>query len=674
MKPPTYEEATQVDSTQSQNDDDFGDFAEFQQFDNKVQDDSDKPSMKPHHQLNLNTDSAALDDFSDFAVADTINNNKSNHDSWAQFQSSLSQVPSKNGPTQASLNSAGGLQQQQELASEENNGDKYAAFKDDDQMNLFTSAFASTIQQQSSSNADDDFGDFKSTESTLQSAPTSLPSHVALSSASSFDKNSVNSLDLKNNNSSQQHQETNDVTDDGENQQTATCNSGSLGSAPENANKDFGDFTTQGGNDDSFGDFAQQDKRLDGFDCFVEQDKIDDSFGNFSKQNKNDTDFGDFAYQGQNSDGFAELAQKGETGDGFGEFPKEDKNGAGVGQQEAAESFGDFAQPITHSDHDETFSPPPLDNFDEDDEDEFGDFPSPQLTAAAQPSRSALAHFDAFADLDEEQERKTKERKLEEKVLERRNKIGGKTSAHFDLSALSDCLDDKERENDKKVDKGRPVDEICTDMHNAPISEKENVVVDDIPQVKEDVSHMKDVETEEQPHKSKPNETVNPKDEDKLQNLFELWQRVLQGCWEILTLANDVLTSIQSPQVCKEVVYSLQGQRFIQDLSAVHGVAERVSESFKETYDAGDSRLKVCATLCKQIDLAWNNVLAFCPNTPILEEVASKDGSPNKYCQICFRPISNFGNLIEFASASYHNTCANLWVNNVDSILPSLNY
>ena len=69
---------------------------------------------------------------------------------------------------------------------------------------------------------------------------------------------------------------------------------------------------------------------------------------------------------------------------------------------------------------------------------------------------------------------------------------------------------------------------------------------------------------QQQPKLYNVEEAFRTEEEDDHQQVFELWQRCLQSCWEILTLANDVLSSIMSPVVCREVVYSCRGQRFIQ--------------------------------------------------------------------------------------------------------------
>ena len=41
------------------------------------------------------------------------------------------------------------------------------------------------------------------------------------------------------------------------------------------------------------------------------------------------------------------------------------------------------------------------------------------------------------------------------------------------------------------------------------------------------------------------------------------WEKCLTACCEVIVNTNQILSSIDSPTVCNEVVYSLKGQRFI---------------------------------------------------------------------------------------------------------------
>ncbi|XP_078481090.1 synergin gamma-like [Ciona intestinalis] len=153
---------------------------------------------------------------------------------------------------------------------------------------------------------------------------------------------------------------------------------------------------------------------------------------------------------------------------------------------------------------------------------------------------------------------------------------------------------------------------------------------------------------------------------DHVREYTEKWELCLSACLEVILQTNETLSSIASPSVCNEVLYSCKGQRFISDLSAVYQVARRICSSARKI-KLEISQLK---QLHKQIELSWNNLLSFCPNASANElEVVTKNES-TCICGVCLLAMK--GSQINYGGSSYHATCANLWLNRVASVLPAL--
>ena len=51
----------------------------------------------------------------------------------------------------------------------------------------------------------------------------------------------------------------------------------------------------------------------------------------------------------------------------------------------------------------------------------------------------------------------------------------------------------------------------------------------------------------------------------------EKWGRCLKACAELVASTNNLFGSIASPEVCKETVYSVKGQRYIAGVYFVCG-------------------------------------------------------------------------------------------------------
>ncbi|KAG1682439.1 Synergin gamma [Nymphon striatum] len=166
------------------------------------------------------------------------------------------------------------------------------------------------------------------------------------------------------------------------------------------------------------------------------------------------------------------------------------------------------------------------------------------------------------------------------------------------------------------------------------------------------------------------------------------WYKCLQSCKEILITANSIFNRISSKAVCSEVLSTEEGSSYFKNIIEVYRVVERVAVSINS--------FKKCNTkigeLLKEINLIWNNLSAFIAGTAIMPEKSSFDFSLGVFsrpdqectqlaCGVCLLHVDAKSKACELEEDSYkltyggrhyHSACANLWVNCVDSILPSL--
>ncbi|XP_064650461.1 synergin gamma-like [Lineus longissimus] len=165
------------------------------------------------------------------------------------------------------------------------------------------------------------------------------------------------------------------------------------------------------------------------------------------------------------------------------------------------------------------------------------------------------------------------------------------------------------------------------------------------------------------------------------------WERCLDSCLEMISNANDVFNSL-SRSVCNEVIKSEQGAEYVASVIEIYRVVCRITLSIKVSAVTNSKLLK----LLKDIDLSWNNLTAFIStNAAMPDSSASFDyrscvlksdesDAQQKACGICLLNVDGQSrssskeevNKFMYGGRQYHATCANYWVNCVDSMLPSL--
>ncbi|XP_033112497.1 synergin gamma-like isoform X2 [Anneissia japonica] len=166
-----------------------------------------------------------------------------------------------------------------------------------------------------------------------------------------------------------------------------------------------------------------------------------------------------------------------------------------------------------------------------------------------------------------------------------------------------------------------------------------------------------------------------------------LWKRCLTSCLKVIQHANDTLNNISSSSVCNEVMKSSDGSEYLKGVIEIYRVACRVSTSIQAA-GVGTDEL---SQMQKDIELVWNNLSAFLASASILPDDKSfifkmavlhpEPSNINMACGVCLLNVdarskafdrAEDNNKLTYSGRQYHATCANLWVNLVDSILPAL--
>uniref|UniRef100_UPI00398F7A47 synergin gamma-like isoform X2 n=2 Tax=Pristiophorus japonicus TaxID=55135 RepID=UPI00398F7A47 len=163
-------------------------------------------------------------------------------------------------------------------------------------------------------------------------------------------------------------------------------------------------------------------------------------------------------------------------------------------------------------------------------------------------------------------------------------------------------------------------------------------------------------------------------------------QRCLNTIYKVIRNANDTLCGISQPSVCSEVLLSPRGIAYISGVTEVYRVAKRV--------EGGMKSLSICnATLqhsLRDIEIIWNNLQAFLSFSPsVLRMLPSEltldcsaatgsENAQNETCGVCLlrtlneNDLNDTQNSVLYNGCRYHASCANFWLNCVDSNLPGL--
>ncbi|XP_048411632.1 synergin gamma-like isoform X2 [Stegostoma tigrinum] len=169
-------------------------------------------------------------------------------------------------------------------------------------------------------------------------------------------------------------------------------------------------------------------------------------------------------------------------------------------------------------------------------------------------------------------------------------------------------------------------------------------------------------------------------------------QRCLDSIYKVIRTANDTLCAISKPSVCSEVLLSPQGIAYISGVAEVYRVAKRVQGGMMSLSISTETLQKSL----RDIEIIWNNVQAFISFNPsvlrmmfdILQPtesaldssaITASENAQSETCGVCLLRTPNEPNDFNDTEQSilhngcyYHASCANFWLNCVDSNLPGL--
>ncbi|CAK9809805.1 Synergin gamma [Anthophora plagiata] len=166
----------------------------------------------------------------------------------------------------------------------------------------------------------------------------------------------------------------------------------------------------------------------------------------------------------------------------------------------------------------------------------------------------------------------------------------------------------------------------------------------------------------------------NTEDEQVVETTHQLeyweWKQYMESCVLLLQVAANIFTNISSELVLHEVLNSAQGYNFLCNLAEVAAVCRRVNFSYKEM----DINIIGFDELLMDIDRIWAEMEPFYANIPIVTELPAWPLHQGETicCSLCLTVITS-GRVV-YNENNYHVTCANLWLNCVNSHLPVMRH
>ncbi|XP_071535793.1 uncharacterized protein [Panulirus ornatus] len=144
------------------------------------------------------------------------------------------------------------------------------------------------------------------------------------------------------------------------------------------------------------------------------------------------------------------------------------------------------------------------------------------------------------------------------------------------------------------------------------------------------------------------------------------WQRCLECSIRVLKQARDILSSLDQSQLKTQVLATSQMQDYLANLVEVWYVCRRISSSSQQVTTSA----KV-DDLLSQAKSLWEEISAAGGNSITKEETPEGDNQmeESEVCGVC---LAGGGSKLTYGGHSYHPPCANLWLNCVDLLLPSL--
>uniref|UniRef100_A0A0N4YD11 Zf-CRD domain-containing protein n=1 Tax=Nippostrongylus brasiliensis TaxID=27835 RepID=A0A0N4YD11_NIPBR len=140
--------------------------------------------------------------------------------------------------------------------------------------------------------------------------------------------------------------------------------------------------------------------------------------------------------------------------------------------------------------------------------------------------------------------------------------------------------------------------------------------------------------------------------------LLECWEKVIKAAVDIFKGADKLLCSA-GDSVIEEIAQTERGDGYLRCLNHLYFVVCRVQRSAKSELPPN---CREDIALCEKV---WKRLSAFIVDP----EEEDKSNPVEKPCAICCQPVTK---AVYFGGQTYHTECANLWVNDVNSLLPNM--
>lgn len=160
------------------------------------------------------------------------------------------------------------------------------------------------------------------------------------------------------------------------------------------------------------------------------------------------------------------------------------------------------------------------------------------------------------------------------------------------------------------------------------------------------------------------------------------WVCCLRSVLEVMTTAGSFFGRESSSQICREALGTEEGANYVKNVTEVYKVCRRIELSSKLT----GKRTEALEKLCSQIHALWEDLASFLENSCLFSVPKLPGGDAkwlpdsadsSKSCGICLLHVDNpemMVSKLSYGAREYHAPCANLWVNCVGSLLPSVPY
>ncbi|XP_042870787.1 synergin gamma-like isoform X3 [Penaeus japonicus] len=144
------------------------------------------------------------------------------------------------------------------------------------------------------------------------------------------------------------------------------------------------------------------------------------------------------------------------------------------------------------------------------------------------------------------------------------------------------------------------------------------------------------------------------------------WQRCLEGSIRLMEQAKEILGNLSDPKLKSQVLATSQMQDYLANLQEVWFVCERITSSSQQVTTS--TKVDELLTQAKSL---WEEVKVSADVSIPKMEGNERDNqmSESEVCGVC---LSGGGSKLTYGGHSYHPPCANLWLNCVDLLLPSL--